>query len=127
MRILFNGTGHPQNIAKAIKRSLATRGIEIGLRRCEEIFAKMTGYANWHELRIVSARIDVMSPLDEHAGAEAASNRREQFVHALAGHAGVDRDTAEEVVDQIRPMGRRQRASENHEISGPAASGKNHV
>lgn len=126
MRILFNGTGHPQNIAKAIKRSLSGHGVEIGLRRCEEIFARMTGYVNWHELRTVAAQTDVMSPRDAEAGPEVAAARHEQFVTELAAHAGLDRKVAEAVMDGIQPTGRRIRApmDANNEIPEPPRPGQ---
>jgi hypothetical protein len=54
MRIDFVGVGRPKKVAKYLKRALAARGQEIGVRTCEEIFAKMTGYTNWHELQVTT-------------------------------------------------------------------------
>ncbi len=105
MRIDFVGVGHPKNVAKSLKRALAARGREIGLRKCEELFAKMTGYAHWHELRIATARITVPFAKDPEVGEAEAAARREQFVSRLSEHAGLSRDVAGDIVDELQPTG----------------------
>jgi hypothetical protein len=87
MRIDFVGIGRPKKVVKYLKRGLAARGREIGLRKCEEIFAKMTGYTNWHELRITATLTTVYYARDTEVGEVEAAARREQFVSRLSEHA----------------------------------------
>lgn len=105
MRIDFVGVGRPKKVAKYLKRALAARGREIGLRKCEEIFAKMTGYTNWHELRISAALATVYYAGDTEVGEAEAAARREQFVSRLSEHAQVSRELAGDIVDELRPTG----------------------
>ncbi len=105
MRIDFVGIGRPKKVAKYLKRALAARGREIGLRKCEEIFAKMTGYTNWHELRINATLTTVYYARDTEVGEVEAAARREQFVSRLSEHAQVSRELAGDIVDELRPTG----------------------
>lgn len=107
MRIEFVGVGHPMQIAKSMKRALAARGTEIGLRKCEEVFAKMCGYANWHELRKVCLPLSAGFVRDEEAGEVVAAARRHQFTVKLSELTRVSLSIAEGVVDQVRPTGKR--------------------
>lgn len=121
VRIDFVGAGHPRTVAKSLKRALAARGKEIGLRRCEEIFAKMTGYQNWHELHVVTARTMVASMKDMEVGEAEAGARREQFASRLSELAQIDRAVADDIVDQIRPTGLRKKAEASlPEVGFPA-------
>jgi hypothetical protein len=122
MRVEFVGVGHPKQIGKSLKRALAARGTDIGLRTCEEIFAKMTGYANWHELRIVALRNDTRFIKDEEAGEMIAAARRAQFVVKLAEHAGVSLPVAEAVVDAVRPTGMRVKREAPEASTAPHGS-----
>ena len=109
MRIDFVGVGHPKNVAKSLKRALAARGKEIGLLRCGEIFAKMTGYRNWHELQIAAARTKVPSMKDLEVGEAETAARHEQFASRLSEIAQIDRAVADDIVDQINPTGVRKK------------------
>jgi len=105
MRINFAGVGRPKKVAKYLKRALAARGREIGLRKCEEIIAKMTGYTNWHELQITAALTTVYYARDTAVGEAEAAARREQYVLRLCEHAQVSRELAGDVVDEIKLTG----------------------
>jgi hypothetical protein len=114
MRINFAGVGRPKKVAKYLKGALAARGREIGLRKCEEIIAKMTGYTNWHELQITTALTTVYYARDTAVGEAEAAARREQYVSHLSEHAQVSRELAGDVVDEIKPTGVRvNRACKN--------------
>jgi hypothetical protein len=105
MRIDFVGVSRPKKVAKSLKRALAARGRGIGLRKCEEIFAKMSGYTNWPELQITTALTTVYYARDTEVGEAEAAARREQFVSRLSEHAQVSRELAGDIVDEIKPTG----------------------
>lgn len=108
MRIEFVGVRHPMRIAKSLKRALAARGTVIGLRTCEELFAKMSGYVNWHELRAVCLRPGSQYLNDADAGEQVAAARRVQFIVKLGDLTKVSSQVAEEIIDELRPTGKRR-------------------
>jgi hypothetical protein len=105
------GTAHTTNIAKSLKRALAERGFALGLMRCRETVAKMFGYANFHELRVVSLRPDAQPHYENDfvVSDEVVAARRHQYVDRLCVATGLDRATAEDVVDAVNPTGKRKK------------------
>lgn len=93
-----------KHVAHEIRELLASRGIPIKLSKAYEATARIYGFGTWNALRgsIGSAGID---PDDSMVDAVTAAARRVQHIQALID-AGVPRDDATRVIDQVKPTER---------------------
>lgn len=115
MRFVFEGTDHPSALAKSIKKSLARHGSPLGLRRCENLLAEMTGYANWHELRKVALSGEPRSPRDHDVAPDVASARRTWMLNVLVRRTEMTSSEAGAVLDEVAITGRRAAAASDEE------------
>lgn len=110
MRIFFATTKHPKRMAKAIQREFDTRGFEFSLCSCQELFARMSGYKNWHELHTITAQCPLPSPWDAEIDQETVNRRHDQYIAAMI-NAGVDQTVAIEIVTNIARTVRQQKCN----------------
>lgn len=110
MRVHFASTTFPGGSAKRLKKAFAAAGGDVGSGICLELVARFTGYKNWHELCAVaeSGRAD---PMDWKVDDATFQARGEQYIGTLMG-CGIDRDTAEFIIDLAGPTGEGARGEE---------------
>ncbi len=103
MRIYFPSTVFPSAGAKRLKKAFAAAGGDVGPGICRELIARFTGYLNWYELEAVTGwgRAD---PLDWDVDDDTFAARGEQYIGKLT-ECGIDRNTAEFIIDLAGPTG----------------------
>lgn len=106
MRFCFATTAHALRMAKVLKKLLAAAGIKHSLGRCQEHVATMYGYAHWHELAANAKPDGPVSMWDEDTEPAERTNRRVLFVGRLQASAGLPKELAGKIVDEMKPLGR---------------------
>jgi hypothetical protein len=105
MRIEFANTTHPSRVAKSLKKALADNALDFTLSECQQIVARMGGYAGWHELAILAGRRNA-SPPDALVGVDERAERHRQYLAALVA-AGAPDQAARRVVGHVSPTAAR--------------------
>ncbi len=106
MRVAFDNVTHPSRVAKSLRKSLLSRGLDIPLSRCQETLARMTGHADWHELAAVAASGQQAAVPDALATATVRGARVRQYVAALRD-ASVPEPVAHAVLRDASPTASR--------------------
>jgi len=110
MRVHFRDTFHPLRVSKSLKRLLDEAGHPTKLSAAQALVARMLGYADWHELHM-SAAAQPPSPWDGDAAPDVVAGRRRQYVETLV-LSGIPRETAERIIDDVRPTDVRKKGGE---------------
>jgi hypothetical protein len=103
MRLYFGNMARPRLVAKALRKAFATHGREHQLAECQEIAARMFGYANWHELGKLHGAGPVS--VDDAQAPSHAGYRRQHYASVLR-QAGVPDHFIGAVLDAVRPSDR---------------------
>ncbi len=103
MRLHFANMTRPRLVAKALRKALARHRLARPLAECQEITARLFGYANWHELGKLHAAGAVS--LDDAIVPSHAGYRRQHYARTLTS-AGVPHQTVDAVLDAVRPSDR---------------------
>lgn len=103
MRLHFATMTRPRLVAKALHKAMKRHGEERPLAECQEIAAKMFGYAAWFELGQSHAAGPVS--LDDAVVPSLAGYRHQTYVRVLAD-AGIAHGKAESIVAATRPSDR---------------------
>jgi hypothetical protein len=92
---------HVKMLAKRLKRSLAARGIEMKLSVCQNLVARLYGYAHYHEMHRTQVACLSVRDLEIDADTAAACRQYQKGVLTQAGFG----DVADALLDEIAPIG----------------------
>jgi hypothetical protein len=92
---------HVKMLAKRLKRSLAGRGIEMKLAVCQNVVARLYGYAHYNEMQRTQTTHPSVRDLDVDAETAAALRQYQMSVLTQAGFG----DVADALLDEIAPIG----------------------
>lgn len=88
-------------ISKRIKRSLVARGIEMKLSTCQNLVARLYGYAHYYEMHHTQATCLSVRDLEVDAETAAACRQYQKGVLIKAGFGTV----ADALLDELAPIG----------------------
>jgi hypothetical protein len=99
--------------AKSLQRQLSVHGEETSLPSCQNVVARMYGYAHWHELTSNVGKADP-SPDDETSDQETIDRRFAQQIQALTGRFPAQAARAAEIVRAVGATSSRVLAGTKH-------------
>jgi hypothetical protein len=99
MRLFFKNQTHAAGVAKSLLKHVAFPGSGLTLSRCQEIVARMYGYADWHDL-VANCSSQQPSPWDDKSTGDEIARRHSQYRDVLLS-SGVH--FPQVVIDAIRP------------------------
>lgn len=108
MRIHFENTTHLARVAKTLRKTLLARDIDVPLGKCHDTVARMSGYANWHEVTQTVGKqgAQISSVPDDLATEAEKAERHGQYLGVLQA-GGLPQDLARELLKEISPTLRR--------------------
>lgn len=104
MRLHFENMTRPRLVARALKKALAKLDRPRPFAECQEIAARMFGYARWDELGKLHADGPV-GPDDVEAQPEEVASRRRHYGVVLS-EAGIPHERIGAILDAVRPSDR---------------------
>lgn len=104
MRLHFENMTRPRLVARALKKALAKLDRARPFAECQELAARMFGYARWNELDKLHAAGPI-GPDDAEAPLETVASRRRQYGDVLF-QAGIHHDRIGPILDAVRPSDR---------------------
>lgn len=113
MRLAFNSTAHPLNVAKSLKRTMSADGWPINSGKAREIVARTFGYANWHELEANSTIEVKQSAWDDELDPIEQSQRLRVMAGRMSDATGWGVEDAMTLCVDIRIMSRRSSVSDH--------------
>jgi hypothetical protein len=114
MRLFFDNTKRPKRIAKNLQDEFQARGFDYALTSCQELLARMTGYEDWYQLRVICEQRPEPSQHDNNVEPEIVLLRHKQYVSAMID-SGIDQSVAIDIVTSVAPTGVRHRSVQPEE------------
>jgi hypothetical protein len=107
MRLAFNSTAHPLNVAKSLKRAMSAAGWPINSGKAREIVARTFGYADWHELEANASTAVKQSAWDAELDPIEQSQRLRVMTGRMSEATGWGIEAATTLCEDIHIMSRR--------------------
>lgn len=107
MRLAFNSTAHPLNVAKSLKRAMSAAGWPISSGRAREIVARTFGYSDWHEFEANAKATVVQSPWDEEMDPLEQSQRLRIMAGRMSEATGWGIEASTTLCEDVSIMSRR--------------------